>query len=91
MTQQCHYTPKASWSRSKTAAVDSRLRSKPPGLEARSSNQRSNVDRFVIRACGLAQMRPRGHGAAGKRWPPRFNHSPGGTINTTGSNMQGYQ
>jgi hypothetical protein len=21
-------------------------------------------------------MRPRGHGAAGKRWPPRFNHSP---------------
>lgn len=27
MTQQCHYTPKASWSRSKTAAFDSRLRS----------------------------------------------------------------
>jgi hypothetical protein len=23
-----------------------------------------------------ARMRPRGYGAAGVRWPPRFNHSP---------------
>src|ERR1700739_2855600 len=39
-----------------------------------------------------APVKPTGRGAAGVRWPPRFNHSPpGGTTNTMGSNMQGYQ
>jgi hypothetical protein len=38
----------------------------PPGLEARSSNHRSNVGRFVIRARGLTQVAMRRNAA----WPP---------------------
>lgn len=66
----------------------------PAGIPARAAGHLAAEPVQQIQALFVpARMRPAGYRAAGGRWPPCFNHSPppGGTTNTTESNMKGYQ